>query len=358
MATAFSVDSDSAAPLPFAGLRRHDRAIGGARFDAVFFWGAPVLALVAVGSLVFIATLLPTAAGAAMVGVLAAGFAILTYAHLIAVVPRAYLNREVFAAHKLRLTIVPVVMVAALAASPAVLVAGMVLAVFWDVHHTAMQNFGIGRIYDMKAGNDARALRRTDLWLAYALYIGPAAAGASMIAHFNHFDRFDLVGWHVLATVPGAVEGLAGAIRMGAAGLWLAIVAGALISYRRAARHGYAVSAHKLALLISTGGVALLAWVFAPPFVAFAVVNLFHAAQYFAIVWLKEGARIGNIAPRVRRFALPLFVAACTGFGVAYWAVAGAGPLDAGAWLAPFVACSLLHFWFDAFIWSVRKKLV
>ena len=26
--------------------------------------------------------------------------------------------------------------------------------------------------------------------------------------------------------------------------------------------------------------------------------------------------------------------------------------------LAPFIACSLLHFWFDGFVWSVRKRQV
>jgi hypothetical protein len=24
--------------------------------------------------------------------------------------------------------------------------------------------------------------------------------------------------------------------------------------------------------------------------------------------------------------------------------------------LAPFIACSLLHFWFDGFVWSVRRS--
>ena len=108
---------------------------------------------------------------------------VLTFAHLIAVVPRAYLNREVFEANRRRLTIVPVLLVAALTLSPTLLVIGGVLAVFWDVHHSAMQTFGLGRIYDMKAGNGAPVLRRADLRLNWALYVGPIAAGASLMEH-------------------------------------------------------------------------------------------------------------------------------------------------------------------------------
>jgi hypothetical protein len=114
--------------------------------------------------------------------------------------------------------------------------------------------------------------------------------------------------------------------------------------------------AHKAALLGATGAVSVLAWGLAPPFVAFAIINLFHAVQYFALVWLKEGERVsaalGRLAP-TRRLALPVFLLLCGGFGVIYAAV------EPKSWLiAPFLACSLLHFWFDSFVWSVRKKQV
>lgn len=349
------------APNPSAfltELSQDRRAIGGARFDALCFWGAPPLALVVVLALSFVTALLPVAVGGVVAIMLAACFGIITYAHLIAVVPRAYLNREVFAAHRFRLTVVPVLLVAALASSPVVLVAGAVLAVFWDVHHTAMQNFGIGRIYDMKAGNPPAALRRTDLLLAWALYIGPAAAGASMIVHVRSFARFDGVGWHLIATAPGAIEGWSGAIRIAALVAWIGIVGFALWSYSRARRDGYRPSAQKLALLVSTGSVSIAAWGFAPPFVAFAVVNLFHAVQYFAIVWLKEGQGIARRMPRAGRGALPVFLALCGGFGLLYWLAAATGGAKPGLILVPFIACSLLHFWYDAFIWSVRRKMV
>jgi hypothetical protein len=113
--------------------------------------------------------------------------------------------------------------------------------------------------------------------------------------------------------------------------------------------------AHKAALLLSTGAVSIAAWGFMPPFMAFATVNLFHALQYFAIVWLKEGSRIGA---RLRlegggRLALWIFLGLCGAFGLAYFAAQ-----SFQLFLAPFIACSLLHFWYDGFVWSVRRKQV
>lgn len=341
---------------PIEGRLSDDsRAIGGARFDAFFFWGAPLVASLVVWAWASFALLLPAAAGHAAITGLVGAIAILTFAHLIAVLPRAYFNREVFAANRRRLTIVPVLLLAALFLSPLLLALGALLVVFWDVHHTAMQNFGLGRIYDMKAGNDARALRRTDLALNWALYVGPIAAGASLLAHFNGFGPLRDFDLDMLTRTPGVVAGHSTLIARLAIAAWTGTAIVAAILYARERRRGYRLPAHKAALILSTGGVSIAAWGFAPPFMAFAIVNLFHAMQYFAIVWLKEGGRIGaklRLAPG-RRIAFPIFFALCALFGIAYFA-ANSFKL----FLAPFVACSLLHFWYDSFVWSVRKKQV
>ena len=342
-----------------AGLRRADLSIAGPRVDALVFWGAPLLSLGAVVATLLAAGLLPQAAGRGLTDALVAGLAILTYAHLIAVAPRAYLNRDVLAAHTARLTIVPLLVLALLLASPVALAAGLVLAVFWDVHHSAMQTFGLGRIYDMKAGNDPHALRRVDLLLNSALYIGPIAAGASMVVHFESFDSFKSVGWTTLTTVPTVALHAARWVQMAGVIAWIAVVGAALVAYHRAGAAGYRLSPHKQALLLSTAITSILAWGLAPPALAFLTVNLFHAVQYFALVWLKEGGRMRALVPARRAaWALPLFVGACVGFGVLYWHFHEIGLAGAGAWLAPFVACSLLHFWYDGFVWSVRRKLV
>ncbi len=337
-------------------LADRERSIAGPRFDAIFFWGAPLLAAFLIWAWMLGAMALPAELGRPAVGLLVYAVAVLTFAHLVAVAPRAYLNRQVFQDNRTRLVAVPILLIAALLVSPTLLVCAAVLTVFWDVHHSAMQTFGIGRIYDMKSGNGPNVLRTTDLRLNWALYVGPIAAGFSLLAHFQSFADFGRLDWGALAAMPGVIESKAVAIRTAAIAAWAGTLAWAAIDYRSAVARGYRMPAQKAALLGATGTVSVCAWGLAPPIIAFTIINLFHAVQYFALVWLKEGDRIalglGRAGAR-RPVALALFLILCGGFGIAYAATSKTSLL-----IAPFVACSLLHFWFDSFVWSVRKKQV
>lgn len=365
MASIYGGDSKA---QPFLAGRLDDPAftIGSPRFDMLFFWGAPLIALATVGFWLISAAFLPHWLGATLAGALFAGVAVLTYAHLVAVVPRAYFNREVFQSNSRRLILVPAVLFVSLLVSPTLLVCAAVVAFFWDVHHSAMQNFGLSRIYDMKAGNKPLELRSTDLRLNWALYVGPIAAGASLFSHVAEFGRFDDLHWSMLTSIPGFVQGHSLGIRLLAVAAWIVTIGWAVFDYSRASRRGYRLPAPKAALLFGTASVSIAAWGFAPPVVAFAIINLFHAVQYFALVWLKEGSRMreqtgkllsrsGDTAPGAAPVAaaLLLFLALCAAFGIIYYLSAETRLL-----VAPFIACSLLHFWFDSFVWSVRKKQV
>lgn len=330
-------------------------AIGGARFDALLIWGVPVIALLFVQFWLRAAIMLPEPTAVAMANVLVLISAVLTYAHLVAVVPRAYLNKDVFQSNRARLTLVPVVLLAGLLLSPALLVIGGVAAIFWDIHHSAMQNFGLSRIYDMKAGNDAQILRRTDLRLNWFLYVGPLAGGAALMKHLHALDRLDGIGLIAIARLPGVLSGHLTLISLIAIVAWLVVLGWSVHDYRKAAAKGYRLPAHKAALIASTGFVSLVAWGFSSPLVALASINIYHAVQYFALVWLKEGGRMTVFSGRSPRVTFLAFCAACTGVGVLYQMASTADP----KWLmAPFIACSLLHFWYDSFVWSVRKKQV
>jgi hypothetical protein len=342
-----------AGPAIPAGLNDPDRSIGGPQFDAILLWGSPLIASLLVWAWADMASVLPHRAGAAAISLMSVAIGVLTFAHLIAVVPRAYLNVEVFSAHRRRLTVVPVLLLLLLFLSPTALVIAAVLAVFWDVHHSAMQIFGLARIYDMKAGNDAAALRRTDLFLNWLLYVGPIGAGASLLAHLHELGRLDATPVALLTGAEGVAGIYANAIRMISFAAWALVLLFALASYLGERHHGYRMPPHKAALLLSTGMTSIVAWTLSPPFIAFAIVNLFHAVQYFALVWLKEGKRIGAHLGRTHAPALILFLALCGGFGLAYHMAESFDVL-----LAPFIACSLLHFWYDSFVWSVRKKQV
>jgi hypothetical protein len=359
VATHYSAHSVSEAPAVPGSLADPTRAILGPKRDALLFWGAPLVAFL------FVQLWLrgwdrlapPAVATPAIVG-LFGSVAVLTWAHLIAVVPRAYGNREVFRAYRLRLTIVPVLLLAALFLSHTALVAASVLAVFWDVHHSAMQNFGFTRIYDMKAGNAPNQLRAADLRLNWMLYVGPLAAGAALAVHTAYFRQFDGTLLGALTSVPGVLAAQHDGIRLVALLAYAGVIGWTMLDYARAMRGGYKLPAHKLATIAVTGAVSILAWGFSPPLVALVAINLYHAVQYFALVWVKEGGRMTVLASRDGTATLrtaALFAIGCGIFGLGY-AAAVAGKTS---WfLAPFVACSLLHFWYDSFVWSVRKRQV
>lgn len=338
-----------------SGLSDSRLAIGGANFDAFLFWGAPLLALLFVQLWLRAAIALPDPEPRMMVNVLVILSAVLTYAHLIAVTPRAYLNREVFESNRNRLTWAPVLLLIAFFVSPALLVMGGTVAIFWDIHHSAMQNFGLSRIYDMKAGNDAQTLRKTDLRLNWFLYVGPLAGGAALMTHLHALDRLDGIGLAATARLPGVLGGHLSLISALAIAAWLLIIGWSVLDYRKAIAAGYRIPAHKAALVGSTGLVSLVAWGFSSPLVALVAINIYHAVQYFALVWLKEGSRMAALTRWSPRRTFLAFCAGCGGVGVLYLLATKAET----KWLmAPFIACSLLHFWYDSFVWSVRKKQV
>ena len=345
----------AARPSRLAGLSDSSKAIQGAGFDAVFFWGCPLVALLAVKAWLALAITQSAATADAMTQALWTFSIVITYAHLIAVVPRAYLNREVYAANKLRLTVTPVLLIAALSTSTTALAIGSIVAIFWDIHHSAMQNFGLARIYDLKAGNTSDRLRTTDLRLNWFLYVGPLVAGACLMLHVHALDRLDQTALKAVAQLPGILQTQLTAISAIASILWAGALLWAVADYRKAIAEGYHVPPHKLALTVTTGFVSFIAWGFSSPIVAFVSINVYHAVQYFALVWLKEGGRMGMLVRGRKWIAMLLFGAMCLSFGIAYRFVATANI----KWITGiFVSCSILHFWYDSFIWSVRKRQV
>ena len=350
-------EQDRAEPLSsaLAGLSDARGTIMGPRRDALFFWGAPLLALLAVKFWLAFAALQSVATGDVMASALISFSIIITYGHLVAVVPRAYLNVEVFAANRLRLTVVPVVLIAVIIWSPMMFAILGAIAILWDVHHSAMQNFGLARIYDLKAGNAPERLRQTDLRLSWFLYVGPIASGAGLLLHLHALDRLNDTSLAAIARLPGLLEGQLSIIAAIAMALWAGAIGLAVTDYRRAMADGYRLPPHKLALIMTTGFVSLIAWGFSSPLVALVSINIYHAVQYFALVWLKEGARMTAMAPKRKWTAAIVFGGLCALFGVAYSVAIPMGI----QWLGGiFLACSILHFWYDGFVWSVRKRQV
>jgi hypothetical protein len=342
-----------------AALARRDRAIVSPLADLAFIYGAPVWALAA--TLTFI--VLPgdqTHVGYGKTTTALAFFiAAITAAHLAPVFVRSHLNPAIFGAHRWKFTLVPPLLFLALLTSHWAFVIAGVVSIFWDVYHTAQQNFGLARIYDGKAGDPSGRTRTLDRVFCHITYLGPIMAGASFAEHLSALTDMRSVGLAAFSALPQAAEGHAGAIRAAA----MSAVAGACAVYLfvqwRLARNGYAVSPQKVALLVSSTVVQTLAWGFCPPAIAFMAVNLYHAVQYFAIVWKQEGGKVaGHLRVTSANFVRPLAIAAIFVIPALYGLFATAAPYKWNALGAFFLSVTLLHFWMDGFIWSVRKKTV
>jgi hypothetical protein len=276
----------------------------------------------------------------------------LIHAHLVAVVVRSHGNADIRRRYPLRFFAVPPLLLGAMVLSPWVAAGSAVLATFWDVFHSGAQTFGFARIYDMRRGNDPRVGRRLDFALNQLLYAGPILAGVTLADHLEAFSAFDDLSLFLSMRAPAMVAGqqgtLARVVFVGGCVFLLLYVA----FYARRAREGYAVPWQKVFLLVSTGACSIYCWTWNSWGEAFFVMNLFHAVQYLAFVWAQEGgrlrARLGALGSRPLGAWL-VFASSVAAYGLwAQW-------VEGHVWWCVTIVVSLMHFWYDGFVWSVRR---
>lgn len=279
-------------------------------------------------------------------------------AHLVLVVVRSHLNPRIFARHPWRFVAVPLLLLVALYCSEWALGGAVVLTVWWDAVHSSLQTFGLGRIYDARRGNPPELGRRLDLGLNLLLYLGPLLGGATLLQHLASLEVLDALGLEVFRAVPARAESYQSALAWGLLGLGALYLVVYVLGHLRLARRGYRVSPQKLALLVATGACSIYTWGFNSFGEAFFIMNFFHAWQYFGLVWASEGDNLrrrlglGN-ARWGRPAALAAMLAGAGAYGV--WAECVDGDEQRLALCATLVV-SLMHFWYDGFIWSVRQR--
>jgi hypothetical protein len=350
----------AAAPAAIEGTRARSPYIAGPLYDWAFFLLPPLLSIL-VGAAI---AGTPFAEHRFWMGGKRATWAslslgVIIHAHLVAVLVRSHLNPSVFQRHRFRFVAVPIAAFAAMMLSSWAVAIATVLVTFWDVYHSALQTFGLGRIYDRNAGNDPVAGRKLDLWLNVLLYAGPIVAGACMLAHFSSFEAFADVDAAFFTSIPVFMQSHQRLVARGVVGLGTAFVAFYVAAYVRLAARGYKVAFPKVFLLATTGLCSVWVWGFNPWGQAFFIMNLFHAVQYLGLVWWSErGVLVRRLGLSEARVGKPLAAALFLGAALGYGVFAELAPSDDRLRWSLVQMVALMHFFYDGFIWSVRKRQI
>lgn len=281
-----------------------------------------------------------------------------TMAHIFAVFFRSHLNRDIFRLHPVRFTVVPLLLVVLFSLSEVAFICGLIFAVWFDNYHSSLQTFGLGRIYDMRQGNDPKMGRRLDYILALVVFMGPILSGVTFATGLKDFSRFQSVGLMELARF----EGWATQHQ-----LWLTVpiltfgvgfTVYYVYAYWRFAQQGYNVSWQKVALWAVLSVVSIYTWAFDSFGMSFLVMESFHSFQYFGLVWwsekrtMRKTFRLENVKAGMA-MTLSIFLAVSFAFGL--WCALFARTRFE---IVLFLVAEILHYWFDGFVWSVRKKQV
>lgn len=285
------------------------------------------------------------------------------FAHLFIVFFRSHGNKQIFKRFPYRFTLIPLILYFAMVFNLFTLLFVAVFTTFWDVYHSSMQTFGLGRIYDSKRQNPVDMGRKLDAHFNLLMYAGPIIGGATLFAHiidfkvFNYWDSaynvfFTQLPEHIMVFKEPLTYAM----------ICIAIPATIYYIYKywQFSKQGYIVSWQKVALMVTTGAVSIVAWGFNSFGEAFFIMNFFHALQYFAIIWMAEKKNMANmfeldINTKVGRYGtLSIFLTIGLSAGLLLTVI----PSYFDSLWALSLLVSVLHFWYDAFIWSIEKKMV
>jgi len=268
----------------------------------------------------------------------------------------------------------------------------MVILTVWDPWHFLMQHYGFMRIYDRPNRSPRWLAARMDLMISATWYVYMLVAAASWLPELLY--RF--YAEHGLSLLLLFDSGVYPVVEFTLLVVALActVVYAAYLGW--CVLNGYYVSVPKIVLLVLTFGVVYVAyvpnqlieqlapgWTFA---VGFATVNMVHVSQYMVIVWkynrslAGQGERFRN--PWLRHAFLRgglvvavLYLVLSVAYGlviseagqrqmarIVATALDSAGMQQsamrwyAGVFFALGFTSTLLHYYYDGFIWKVRHQ--
>src|SRR5438034_8054288 len=273
---------------------------------------------------------------------------------------RAYGDRALFERFKWRFILAPLFLLAVCTAFFWWDLKGILLVVFfWGVWHGLMQTYGFCRIYDAKTGTFDALTRRLDfamcvIWFATAVALSPYRLSDTLDMYYMSGGPF----------IPPQLLHQGQQLILGAA-ILVSLFFGA--HFVRTWVAGHRPSPVKLALLITS----IAFWWYCNNLVAnilvgIALFEVFHDVQYLSLVWIynrnrvEKDSNIGGFMRFVFRRSGSL-IGLYVGLVLAYCSVsylnAHIGIETVKRVLTGVVTAStLLHFYYDGFIWKVRER--
>ena len=273
---------------------------------------------------------------------------------------RAYGDRALFERFKWRFVLAPLFLLAVCTAFFWWDLKGILLVVFfWGVWHGLMQTYGFCRIYDAKTGTFDTLTRRLDfamcvIWFATAVALSPYRLSDTLDTYYMCGGPF------IPPSVVQLGQGLILLLAVAVSGLFVAHFCRLWIIGKRP-------NPVKVALLITS----IAFWWYCNNLVAnilvgIALFEVFHDVQYLSLVWIYNRNRVekdSNIAGFMRFVfrrsgsLMGLYVGLVLAYGSVSYINAHIGMDTIKRILTGVVTAStLLHFYYDGFIWKVRER--
>jgi Flp pilus assembly protein TadD len=273
---------------------------------------------------------------------------------------RAYGDRALFGRFRWRFIIAPVFLVCTCVAFYWWDLKGIVLVVFfWGVWHGMMQTYGFCRIYDAKTGSFAALTRRLDfatcaIWFAAAVLLSSPRMTDTLEMYYASGGPYILPGLLHAAQQIMLLTAIAVAILF-------------LINFARMWAQGKRPNPVKLALVVTSIGF----WWYCNNGVAnilagIALFEVFHDVQYLSLVWIYNRNRVEKDRS-ISGFMRFIFRRSGSLVGLYIGLVFAYGSLSyfnsrleietiKRVLTGVVTASTLLHFYYDGFIWKVREK--
>ena len=284
--------------------------------------------------------------------------AFVTFGHHLPGFIRAYGDSDLFAHYRRRFLLAPPVIFTATLLLQARGLHGLLMLTFtWDIWHLLMQHYGFMRIYDAKQREFSPWTARMDLAFSLTCYIALVVASPhyrNNLLYLAYQSGLPLLSEPVFSALETVLYSVAGLTATAYAGY------NAYLWTQR--RH----NVRKLATLAAFVGATYFLYVRNDDFVVgYAVWSGFHCLQYYGIVWVFNRTRAergGGVTKLVRFLFRPKVGLALLNLaliflygGIDYLQhFVGEGALHS-VLLAFIVTSTLLHYYFDGFIWKVRE---